>query len=218
MMPESVAGWGGRRWPIPLIMIGLLALALIALAATWAAGAFPRPYTFHGTQFDPPRPIADFTLTNQDGQPVRLSDYRGKLVVLFFGYTHCPDVCPTTLARLNQVMRALGDEGGAVQVLFISVDPERDTPAVLKQFLSHFNPAFTGLTGQAEQVRAVTQAFGVYVQKEEVGSAAGYLVTHTARIYAIDLQGRLVLAYPADAQVQDLVADLKHLLLREGRK
>lgn len=215
-MPESIAGRGGRRWLIPLIVIGLLALALIALAATWAAGAFPQPYTFHGTQFEPVRPVADFTLTDQDGQPVRLSDYRGKLVVLFFGYTHCPDVCPTTLARLNQVMRELGDAGEAVQVLFISVDPERDTPAVLKQFLSHFNPAFVGLTGQAEAVAAVYPAFGVYVKKEEAGSAAGYLVTHTARLYVIDRQGRLVLTYPADAQVQDIVADLKHLL--EARK
>jgi protein SCO1/2 len=198
------------------MVIGLLALALLALAATWVAGAFPRPYTFHGTQFEPVRPVADFTLINQDGQPVRLSDYRGKLVVLFFGYTHCPDVCPTTLARLNQVMRALGDEAKAVQVLFVSVDPERDTPAVLKRFLSHFNPTFVGLTGQAEAVAAVNTVFGVYVNQEEVGSAAGYLVTHTARLYVIDRQGRLVLTYPADAQVEDIVADLKHLL-EEGK-
>jgi len=215
-MSESVVGRGVRRWATPLMVIGLLALALLALAATWVAGAFPRPYTFHGTQFEPVRPVADFTLTNQDGQPVRLSDYRGKLVVLFFGYTHCPDVCPTTLARLNQVMRALGDEAKAVQVLFVSVDPERDTPAVLKQFLSHFNPTFVGLTGQAEAVAAVNTVFGVYVNKEEVGSAAGYLVTHTARLYVIDREGRLVLTFPADAQVEDIVADLKHLL-EEGK-
>jgi protein SCO1/2 len=215
-MSESVVGRGVRRWATPLMVIGLLALALLALAATWVAGAFPRPYTFHGTQFEPVRPVADFTLTNQDGQPVRLSDYRGKLVVLFFGYTHCPDVCPTTLARLNQVMRALGDEAKAVQVLFVSVDPERDTPAVLKRFLSHFNPTFVGLTGQAEAVAAVNTVFGVYVNQEEVGSAAGYLVTHTARLYVIDRQGRLVLTYPADAQVEDIVADLKHLL-EEGK-
>lgn len=211
-MPESSAGQGVRRWSTPLIVIGLLVLALIALAATWAAGAFPRPYTFHGTQFDPIRPVTDFTLTNQDGQPVRLSDYRGKLVVLFFGYTHCPDVCPTTLARLNRVMRELGDEAKGLQVLFVSVDPERDTPARLKQFLSHFNSAFVGLTGQAEEVAAVNMAFGVYVKKEEVGSAAGYLVTHTARIYVIDRQGRLVLTFPADAAVQDIAADLRYLL------
>lgn len=207
---------GSRRRTILPIGIGLVALALIALAATWAVRAFPQPYTFHGAQFDPPRPIADFTLINQDGQSVRLSDYRGRLVLLFFGYTHCPDVCPTTLARLNQVMRALGDEAKAVQVLFVSVDPERDTPAVLKQFLSHFNPAFTGLTGQAEEVRAVTQAFGVYVQKEEVGSAAGYLVTHTARIYVIDPDGRLVLTFHPEMETQDVVADLKYLL-KEGK-
>jgi len=211
-MSESVVGRGVRRWATPLMVIGLLALALLALAATWVAGAFPRPYTFHGTQFEPVRPVADFTLINQDGQPVRLSDYRGKLVVLFFGYTHCPDVCPTTLARLNQVMRQLGEAGKSVQVLFVSVDPERDTPAVLKQFLSHFNPMFVGLTGQAEEVAAVNTAFGVYVKKEEVGSAAGYLVTHTTRIYVIDREGRLVLTFPADTPVEDIAADLKHLL------
>jgi protein SCO1/2 len=114
------------------------------------------------------------------------------------------------------VMRALGDEAKAVQVLFVSVDPERDTPAVLKRFLSHFNPTFVGLTGQAEAVAAVNTVFGVYVNQEEVGSAAGYLVTHTARLYVIDRQGRLVLTYPADAQVEDIVADLKHLL-EEGK-
>ncbi len=214
-MSESVAGRRGRRWLTPLIVIGLIALALIALAAAWAAGAFPQPHTFHGTQFDPLRPVADFVLTNQDGQPVHLSDYRGRLVVLFFGYTHCPDVCPTTLARLNQVMRELGDDAKAVQVLFVSVDPERDTPAALKQFLSHFNPAFVGLTGQAEEVAAVNTAFGVYVKKEQVGSAAGYLVTHTARIYVIDRQGHLVLTFPADAKVQDIAADLKYLVKEE---
>lgn len=207
---------GSRRRVILPIGIGLVALAMVALAVVWVVRAFPQLYTFHGAQFDPPRPIADFTLINQDGQSVRLSDYRGRLVLLFFGYTHCPDVCPTTLARLNQVMRALGDEAKAVQVLFVSVDPERDTPAVLKQFLSHFNPAFTGLTGQAEEVRAVTQAFGVYVQKEEVGSAAGYLVTHTARIYAIDPDGRLVLTFHPEMETQDVIADLKYLL-KEGK-
>lgn len=211
-MPESSAGRGGHRWSTPLIVISLFVLALIALAATWVAGAFPRPYTFHGTQFDPVRPVTDFTLTDQDGQPVHLSDYRGKLVVLFFGYTHCPDICPTTLARLNQVIRELGDDAQGLQVLFVSVDPERDTPARLKQFLSHFNPAFVGLTGQAGEVAAVYPAFGVYAKKEEVGSAAGYLVTHTARIYVIDRQGRLVLTFPADAAVQDIAADLRYLL------
>jgi len=212
MTPESFAGRGFRRWPALLIVIGLVALALIALTATWMGGASPPLYTFHGTQFDPVRPVTDFTLTDQDGQPVRLSDYHGKLVVLFFGYTHCPDVCPTTLARLNQVMRQLGEAGKSVQVLFVSVDPERDTPAVLKQFLSHFNPMFVGLTGQAEEVAAVNTAFGVYVKKEEVGSAAGYLVTHTTRIYVIDREGRLVLTFPADTPVEDIAADLKHLL------
>lgn len=145
---------------------------------------------------------------------MRLSDYQGRLVLLFFGYTHCPDVCPTTLAKLRYALRQLGETAKEVQVVFVSVDPERDTPEVMKRYLSHFDPAFVGLTGRPEEVEAVARAYGVYVEKEEVGSAAGYLVTHSARTYVIDRKGRLVLTFADETEPQDIAADLRQLLRR----
>lgn len=169
-------------------------------------------YTFHGTQFNPPPAAADLALTNQDGQPVRLSDYRGKLVLLFFGYTHCPDVCPATFAKWKQVRHLLKDDAGQVRFVFISVDPERDTPERLKQHLALFDPTFIGLTGAPGDIEVATRAYGVYFKKVEAGSASGYLVDHTARTYVIDREGRLVLTFPFEAEPQDIAADLKYLL------
>ncbi|MCS7222769.1 MAG: SCO family protein [Anaerolineae bacterium] len=198
------------RW---ILVIAVL-VALVVIAARYASPLFDRPYTFHGSRFDPPPLAPDFTLIDQEGRSVRLSDYRGRLVLLFFGYTHCPDVCPTTLAKLRYALQELGEVAREVQVIFISVDPERDTPEVVKRYLSHFDPTFVGLTGRPEEIEAVTQAYGVYVEKEEVGSAAGYLITHSARTYVIDREGRLVLTFIYETEPQDIVADLKQLLRR----
>ncbi len=203
---RNSVGWG--------ILIIAVLVALAVTTVQYVSLPFARPYTFHGSQFDPPPPAADFTLTDQEGRSVRLSDYRGRVVLLFFGYTHCPDVCPTTLAKLNYVVQELGEAAREVQVIFISVDPERDTPAAMKRYLSHFDPAFVGLTGRPEEIEAVTRAYGVYVEKEEVGSAAGYLVTHSARTYVIDREGRLVLTFAYETEPQDLAADLEQLLRR----
>jgi protein SCO1/2 len=195
---------------------GILALtallALVVVVSPYLPPLLSRPYAFHGSQFNPPPLAADFTLTDQEGRLVQLSDYRGKLVLLFFGYTHCPDVCPTTLAKLNYVLRELGDAAREVQVAFVSIDPERDTPEVIKRYLGHFNPSFVGLTGRPEEIKAVAQAYGVYVEKEEVGSAAGYLITHSARTYVIDREGKLVLTFAYETEPQDMVSDLKRLL------
>lgn len=203
---RSFVGWG--------ILILAVLLALAVMAAIHVGLPFARPYNFHGSQFNPPPPAADFSLTDQEGQRVKLSDYRGKLVLLFFGYTHCPDVCPTTLAKLRYALQELGEAAREVQVVFVSVDPERDTPEAMRRYLSHFDPAFVGLTGRPEEIEAITQAYGVYVEKEEVSSAVGYLVTHSARTYVIDREGRLVLTFAYEVEPQDIVADLKQLLRR----
>jgi len=195
-----------------LTLAALLALAVVA--SPYMPPLLSRPYAFHGAQFNPPPMATDFTLIDQEGRPVQLSDYRGKLILLFFGYTHCPDVCPTTLAKLNNVFRELGNAAKEIQVVFVSVDPERDTPEAIKRYLSHFNPSFIGLTGQPEEIEAVVQAYGVYVEKEEVGSAAGYLINHSARTYVIDQEGKLVLTFAYETEPQDMVSDLKKLLRR----
>ncbi|MCC6191209.1 MAG: SCO family protein [Anaerolineales bacterium] len=205
------------------IAAALLTLAIGVMTAGFSRLPFFQSHTFHGLPLEPPLPAADFTLTNQDGQPVRLTDYEGKLVLLVFGYTQCPDACPLTLFALNQALAELGDARGQVQVLMISVDPQTDTPKALKEYLSHFNPGFVGLTGSPQEIEAVTRAYGVFVEveKEEatVDSHANHLVAHTAPTYAhtaltyvVDRQGQRVLALPLEMTPQDVAADLNFLL------
>ncbi len=122
-------------------------------------------------------------------KPFRLSDQKGQIVLLFFGYTHCPDVCPVTLSHFKQIKADLGDQADQVRFVFITVDPERDTADQLSQYLPNFDPDITGLTGSRQSLESVWKSYGVYQAKQEVGSAAGYLVDHTARTYLIDQQG-----------------------------
>ncbi len=197
-----------RRRKLAVLAALSAAVLLIAtgLAAMYAGPALPQAYAFHGSRLDPPPAAADFTLTNQNGQPVRLSDYRGKLVLLYFGYTHCPDECPTTLAMLNRALGDMKDAGSSMQVLFVSVDPEQDTPPVLKEYLARFNPTFVGLTGQPAAVETVLKAYGVVAEKE------GGTVAHSTYIYVIDRAGRLALTYSFETQPEEVAADLEHLL------
>ncbi len=194
-----------------LVILAALSAAVLliatGLAAMVAGTAFSQAYAFHGSRFDPPSAAADFTLTDQDGQVVRLSDYRGKLVLLFFGYTHCPDECPTTLAKLNRALSEMKDANNSTQVLFVSVDPQQDTPPVLKEYLARFNPRFVGLTGQPAEVQAVLKAYGVVAEKESA------TVTHSTYLYVIDRAGRLALTYTFDTQppAEEIAADLEHL-------
>lgn len=194
------------------IAAALLMLAAGVLTKGFSSLPFVQTHAFYGLRFEPALPAVDFTLTNQDGQPVRLTDYQGKLILLVFGYTHCPDACPVTLSSLNRALEELGDARGQVQVLLISVDPESDTPAVLKEYLSRFNPAFVGLTGSPQEIEAVTRAYGVHVEDE--GSTDGHFVAHTALTYVIDREGRQVLAFPWQMEPQEIAADLKFLLRR----
>jgi protein SCO1/2 len=162
-----------------------------------------------------PIPAPDFTLTDQHGQPFRLSDQRGHVVLLFFGYTHCPDVCPTTLATWKRVHEALGPDAERVRFVFITVDPERDTRERLQQHLAVFNPAFIGLTGTADELAAIYQAYGVFHEKAAAsGSAAGYLVNHTASVYVIDPDGRWRLQFGFGTPAEDMVHDIRELLKR----
>lgn len=133
----------------------------------------------------------DFALTDHHGTPRTLADFRGKVVVLFFGYTHCPDVCPTTLAELAETMKQLGPEAQRVQVLFATVDPERDTPELLAQYVPAFNPTFLGLRGDAEATARVTREFKILVEKRAGASPGNYTVDHSAGTFLFDPQGRL---------------------------
>ena len=149
-------------------------------------------------------------LVDHHGKPRRLEDFRGKAVVLFFGFTHCPDICPTTLADIAQAVKSLGAEAERVQVLMVSVDPERDTPESLAKYVTAFDPRFLALHGDLAATRKVAGEFKIYFEKAKAGDS--YTVNHSAQSYVIDPQGRLRLLVRHDRIGQDLAHDLRALL------
>ena len=192
-----------------------VALGLFILAgATWLIWNVFQPYVFHGMVLQSPVPAVNFTLTGSNGQAVSLDDYRGKLVLLYFGYTTCPDVCPTTLAELHKARELLGKRADQVQVFMVTVDPERDTLQVLADYIPHFDPSFIALTGTSDQIAAVATYYGIFYEKKVGDSALGYLVDHTATVMAIDRQGFLRVVFPFGATAADMAADLTYLLDR----
>jgi protein SCO1/2 len=190
-----------------------LGLAGLLLLVGWRA--FQQDYQFRGSLIDPPAPAADFTLEDQNQVPFTLSNQKGKVVLLFFGYTNCPDVCPVTLAHFKQIKADLGEQAGEVQFVFITVDPERDTAERLKDYLPNFDPGFIGLTGSRADLEPVWKNYGVYQARQETGSAAGYLVDHTARTYLIDRQGNWRLTYPFEMEKDAILSDVRFLIKSE---
>ena len=158
----------------------------------------------------------DFALTGHDGKPRTIADFKGKVVVMFFGYTHCPDVCPTTLSELNLVMQKLGDDAKRVQVLFVTIDPERDTQALLEKYVPAFNPAFLGLYGDLPATEKVAKDFKVFYQKVPGSSPDNYSMDHTAGSYVFDTNGKLRLFVRHGGPPDALIADLRTLLGSAG--
>ena len=189
-----------RFWSIIICSLGLLVAC--------DAGA-PKFKSTDITGVDYGKSLA---LTDHHGKPRRLEDWRGKAVVVFFGFTHCPDVCPTTLADMAQVVRQLGADGERVQVLFVTVDPERDTQEVLAKYVPAFNPRFLGLRGDLDATRAVAKEFKVYFEKRPGETPGAYSVDHSAQAYVIDPQGRLRLFVRHERIAEDLAPDLRALL------
>jgi len=192
-----------------LFIIGaIVGLGLIALIA------LPRlqPYTFHGTVLQSPHPAPDFELTASHGQKVSLKDFDGKFVMLYFGYTFCPDVCPATLSELRGALDLLDGQSGEVQTIMISVDPERDTPEMLAEYVTHFHPSFLGVTGTPDEIAEVATLYGIFYEAHEGTTATGYLVDHTATVMVIDQNGHLKLVFPFGTPAEDIAEDLEHLL------
>lgn len=152
----------------------------------------------------------DFRLQGTDGQPVQLADFRGRCVLLFFGFTQCPDVCPTALTRAADLMRRLGSQAARLQVIFVTVDPERDSPAVLREYTRAFHPSFIGLHADLDTTAATAQTFKVFYQKVPTGSS--YTMDHTATSYVFDPTGRLRLAVRHEQDAASLAADITRLL------
>ena len=199
-------------------------LVLLALAGCGPAEAPAPPppvdatdeeptYAFRGITIYESPPAEDFALADQHGRPFRLSEARGRAVLLFFGYIHCPDVCPTTLSTWAKVERELGDDSEDVAFVFVSVDPERDTPERLAKHLAVFSPRIIGITGSAEELTPVFDAYDIHHEEVPIAaSAAGYLVNHTTRMFLIDPAGRLRVKYDFRARPEDIARDVQWLL------
>jgi protein SCO1/2 len=181
---------------------------LLALLVT----ACSQPAHFNATDLTGSTIGTDFSLPDQTGKLRRLSDFKGKVAIVFFGYTQCPDVCPTTLSTLREVMTQLGPQAERVQVLFVTLDPQRDTPALLAQYVPSFHPTFLALRGDDAATGATAQAFKVFYKKQP-GSAPGtYSIDHSTGSYVYDPQGRLRLYVKYGDTAEHITGDLKQLL------
>jgi len=185
--------------------------ALLSLAALLAACGENKPQ-FASVDLSGADYAKDFQLPDADGKLRSLKEFQGKVVVLFFGYTQCPDVCPTTLTELAQVKKLLGADGDKVQGVFVTVDPERDTPAVLKAYMASFDPGFIALRGTPEQLAATAKDFKVFYKKTEGKTPTSYSMDHSAASYVYDTQGRLRLYTRYGSGAQALASDIKLLL------
>jgi len=200
------------RYIATWIMLGIVLSSVgCSSAGTPVAGPTPIPPTPSLiTVLNPPRQVADFQLTNQDGTTTRLSDMKGHMVLLTFGYTHCPDICPVTLAKLKQIKEQLGKDADQVTFVFISVDGARDTPARLKEYLPLFDKDFIGLTGSEEVMREVAKDYGViFIIKNAGGLKDNYPVEHTAGTYLVNRDGQWMRKYAYDADPTLVVQDIE---------
>lgn len=199
-----------RAGPARAALFGLL----IGLAVGARAATGPE---LRAGVFDPPRGAPDFSLKASDGSALTLSRYRGKVIALGFGYTHCPSVCPATLALLAQARKQLAAEGGNFQVIYVTVDPERDTPERLKTFLASFDPTFLGGTGSPQQLSDVRKAYGITLSDKifvQTMPKSSYFLDHSSFIYLIDRGGRLRAMMPFGVSADDMEHDVKLLLTK----
>ena len=201
---------------LPILILGgfLVGLGLgwLVIQLSSGSGLFGRT-EFYGNEIESPERAADFSLTSHSGEQVSLSDFENKVVLLYFGYTYCPDVCPATLSQLAIATGELtADEKDMVQVAMITVDPDRDTKELMAEYMGHFDPTYLGLTGTEAEIKEAADAYGVYYEKQAGGPATDYLVNHTATVFAIDKAGDLRLLYPFATPGENIASDLRHLV------
>lgn len=200
-----------RRSFLPLAIACLAALLLAGAATLWVATdrpAAPPPASAAGSGVGGP-----FTLTNTEGKPVTDKDFRGKFMLVYFGYTYCPDVCPTTLSDVTGALEKMGAAADRVQPVFISVDPGRDTPDVMRQYVSAFSPRLKGLTGTPEQIAAVAKEYHVYYASHAASpGATDYTVDHSSILYVMGPNGQFVGVIRADSGPEAIARDLTKLM------
>ncbi len=195
-----------RSWGLAAGGVILGAAAVVYLSSLFM------PHMFAGNQITSPQPAYNFTLAGPAGQDYQLSDFHGKVVLIFFGYTSCPDVCPTTMKELAGVLKDLGDTAAQVQVLMISVDPEKDSAERLAGYLKGFDARMIGLSGSLEQIQQVASEYGVYFEKKPYGDNGGYLVDHSAYVFLIDQRGDEQVIYPFGSRARDIAVDIRYVL------
>lgn len=175
-----------------------------------------KPHTFRGSVIEPAVQAPNFSLESSQGGEYNLQNKSGKFVLIFFGYTFCPDVCPTTLYEMREIKDRLKDKSEKIDFVFITVDPERDTQEQLSRYLDSFDQSFYGLTGSLEQLETVWKEYGVYREIQETDSPIGYLVDHTTRQYLVNSQGKLEITYLYETPIDDIVADLNYLIKKDN--
>jgi len=185
------------------------------VASGFLVACSPKAPTFHSTDITGATFAQDLKLTDHTGQVRTMADFRGKAVVVFFGFTQCPDVCPTSMITMTEVKRLLGDEGQKLQVLFITVDPERDTLPLLKDYMANFDPSFLALRPEPSELKAVADSFKIYFRKAEGSTPTSYTMDHSAGKYVFDTEGRVRLfsSYGTEPALiaQDILALLKSM-------
>lgn len=189
-----------RRWRALLVLLALL-VASCDRGASW-----------HAKSVRGMIPDLAFEMTSDAGRTVHASDFRGDVVLLFFGYTHCPDICPTTLARLAQAIKVMGEKGRAVRILFVSVDPARDPPALLHAYVKAFSPQASGLVGSDAQLDALAKRYRVAYSRDAPDAHGDYAVSHSSAVFAFDGEGRARLLIQPEMSAQDIAADLAQLV------
>jgi protein SCO1/2 len=189
----------------------LVWMALLMLTVAPLCGC--QSYKFNGTLHDEPAMAPEIELTNVKGGTYRLSESRGRIVLIYFGYTFCPDICPGTLAQAREMFDLLGEQAEMVEFLFVTVDPERDTAEAMSAYVSAFHPRIVGLTGSPDELAQVFESYGIVAEKEPLPeSAVGYVMNHTSRVFLVDQDGRLRLSYSFGTVGEDIVEDIRHLL------
>jgi len=189
-------------------MKGLVFLLLIGISVL----SCEQSIEWNGSDVSGMLPDLEFTLTGTDGQPVNAEDLRGKPVLLFFGFTNCPDTCPTTLTQLSIARKKLGDDANKLQIALVSVDPDRDTPEVMHRYTASFGPWLLGLTGSPEALESLRKTYGVYAAMESSDSKGNYNVMHNAVVFAFDSDGRLRVLIKDVSNSDAVVSDLRNLI------
>lgn len=196
-----------------LLIFGMAVIA--GLIAMYLVLGSDREYTFQGSLIEPAVPAPQFELTDMNGNPFQLNQLEDQVVVMFFGYTSCPDVCPVTLTEFLQIRSKLGQAAEQVSFVFITVDPERDTAERMRKYLTNFDPEIIGLTGERSELEPVWADYGVYQARVEGSSDENYLVDHSSRVYVIDRDGNLRLTYLFGTDSQLITDDIRHLVSQE---